>query len=113
MQNSPLGKLLDAIEVELRRLGYLVGNPAPTRRVSSAFGYGQIGFEQWLGQIFLPNAREAIAANNLPKSSQVAAAAARNLDGGDDADVLLELLSSFDARINRIGGAGGIPRGGA
>ena len=111
MQSSSLAKLLDAIEVELRKLGYLVGNPAPITGTSSAFGYGQIAFEQWLGQVFLPNARAAVAANNLPKSSQVAAAAVRNLDGVDEADTLLGLLSSFDAKINQMGGARGIPRG--
>lgn len=111
MQSSPLAKLLDAIEVELRKLGYLVGNPAPITGTSSAFGYGQIAFEQWLGQVFLPNARAAVAADNLPKSSQVAAAAVRNLDGVDEADTLLGLLSSFDAKINQVGGASGIPRG--
>lgn len=111
MQTSPLNKLLDAIEAELRRLGYLVGDPERITGTSSAFGYGQIAFEQWLSQVFLPNARAAVAANALPKSSQVAAAAVRNLDGVEEADNLLGLLSSFDAKINQLGGAGGIPRG--
>ena len=111
MQSSPLGNLLDVIEVELRRLGYLVGNPASITGVSSAFGYGHIAFEQWLGQVFLPNARAAVAANDLPKSSQVAAVAVRNLDGVEEADALLGLLGSFDAKINQMGGASGIPRG--
>jgi uncharacterized protein YqcC (DUF446 family) len=112
MDHSALSKLLDAIEAELRRLRYLVGNPERITGISSAFGYGQVSFEQWLGQVFLPNERAAIASNNLPHSSQVAAAAVRNLDGVDDADTLLELLSSFDAKINQLGGnASGIPRG--
>jgi uncharacterized protein YqcC (DUF446 family) len=111
MQNSPLNTMLDAIEAELRKLGYLIGNPERITEISSAFGYGQIAFEQWLGQVFLPNARAAVAANDLPKSSHVAAAALRNLDGVDEADTLLGLLSSFDAKINQLGGTSGIPRG--
>jgi uncharacterized protein YqcC (DUF446 family) len=111
MDHSVLTKLLDAIEAELRRLRYLVGDPARITSVSSVFGYGQVSFEQWLGQVFLPNARAAITANNLPHSSQVAAAAVRNLDGAE-VDTLLELLCTFDAKINQLGGiASGIPRG--
>ena len=105
MQQSSLTNLLDSVEAELRRLRYLVGEPGPVAGVSSAFGYGQISFEQWLGHVFLPNARAAVAASDLPASSHVAGAAVRNLDGVDDADVLLSLLSAFDAKINQLGRA--------
>ena len=104
MQNSALSALLDAIEAELRRLGYL-GDAGPITGVPSAFGHGRMAFEQWLGQVFLPNARAAVAASDLPESSQVAVAAARNLDGGEETETLLGLLSSFDAEINQAGRA--------
>jgi uncharacterized protein YqcC (DUF446 family) len=111
MQNSPLDNLLDVIEAELRKLGYLVGNPGRLTGISSAFGHGQISFEQWLGQVFLPSAREAVTAKSLPQSSQVCAAAVRNLDGVDEARTLLDLLGSFDRKINQLGGASSVPRG--
>ena len=111
MQQQSLTELLDRIEAELRRLRYLIGEPAPLQNISSAFGYGQISFEQWLGHVFLPNARAAVAANELPASSHVAGAALRNLDGVDETDALLGLLSAFDAKINLLGKAKGASRG--
>jgi len=110
-QQVSLTDLLDSIEAELRRLRYLIGEPDQLAGISSAFGQGQIPFEQWLGQVFLPNARAAIAANELPASSHVAGAAVRNLDGADEADVLIGLLSAFDARINQSGGDKSIAHG--
>ncbi|MFT3777630.1 MAG: YqcC family protein [Ottowia sp.] len=103
MQDSSLTTLLDAIEAELHRLGHLHEASAPSIRVTSAFGYGQTPFEQWLGQVFLPNARAAVASNDLPASSQVAVAAFRNFDGMDEANALISLLGSFDAKINKAG----------
>ena len=111
MQQNSLTELLDSIEAELRRLRYLIGDPTPRRDVSSAFGYGQMSFEQWLGHVFLPNARVAVAANDLPASSHVAGVAVRNLDGADEADTLLGLLSAFDAKINLLGRAKGASHG--
>jgi uncharacterized protein YqcC (DUF446 family) len=111
MQHESLTNLLDSIEAELRRLRYLSGEPVPDQGISAAFGYGQISFEQWLGRVFLPNARAAVASNELPLSSQVAGAAVRNLDGVDDADALLGLLSAFDAKINQMGKTKATSRG--
>ena len=111
MHQRSLTELLNNIEGELRRLRYLVGEPATRTDVSSAFGYGQMPFEQWLGQVFLPNARKAVAENDLPASSNVAGAAVRNLDGIDEADTLLGLLSAFDSKINLLGSAKGKSRG--
>ena len=111
MQKQSLTDLLNSIEDELRRLRYLVGEPVPRRDVSSAFGYGQMPFEHWLGQVFLPNARKAVAENDLPASSSVAGAAVRNLDGADEADTLLGLLSAFDSKINLLGRTKGKSRG--
>ncbi|PRH81212.1 hypothetical protein C6N40_13835 [Arenimonas caeni] len=111
MQQQSLTELLDNIEAELRRLRYLVGEPTLPAGVSSAFGYGQVSFEQWLGHVFLPNARAAVASNELPGSSHVAGAAVRNLDGADEADTLLGLLAAFDAKINRLGATQGPSRG--
>lgn len=110
MQHASLAKLLDAIEAELRRLAYLIGDPDRLTRRSPAFGYDLIPFEQWLGHVFLPSARAALVAKKFPQSSQVATAAIRNLDGVHEDDNLLDLLSSFDSEIDRLGNASGIPR---
>ncbi|MBU6405420.1 MAG: YqcC family protein [Betaproteobacteria bacterium] len=112
MEESTLTKLLDAIEFELRRLGYLHGPNQPAIHVTSAFGYDQMAFEQWLGSVFLPRARPAVATSELPASSQVAVAAYRNFDGVEEANDLIGLLGKFDAAINQLGRAGG-NRGGA
>jgi uncharacterized protein YqcC (DUF446 family) len=103
MQESTLVTLLESIESELRRLGYLHLPAAPAVPVTSAFGHNQMAFEQWLGQVFLPNARAAVASGELPTSSQVAVAAYRNFDGIDEADNLVGLLGRFDAAINNLG----------
>jgi uncharacterized protein YqcC (DUF446 family) len=105
MQDASLTTLLDAIEAELRRLGYLRELSPPPIGVTSAFGYGQVSFEQWLGRVFLPNARAAVASNDLPATSQVAVAAFRDFDGVDEADALVGLLGRFDSRINQLGRA--------
>jgi uncharacterized protein YqcC (DUF446 family) len=111
MQHESLTNLLDSIEAELRRLRYLGDEATPLEGVSAAFGYGQVSFEQWLGRVFLPNARAAVASNELPTTSQVAGAAVRNLDGVDEADALLGLLSAFDAKINLLGKTKATSRG--
>ena len=111
MQEHTLPKLLDSIEAELRRLGYLQLPAVPVGPVTSAFGYNQMAFEQWLGQVFLPNARAAVASGELPASSQVAVAAYRNFDGFGEAENLVALLGRFDAAINHLGRTGQRPGG--
>ncbi len=103
MQDAALTTLLDQIEAELLRLGFLKPSGAAKVSVTSAFGYGQVGFEQWLGQVFLPNARAAVSTGKLPESSQVAVAAFRHFDGVEEAESLVGLLGRFDARINQLG----------
>jgi uncharacterized protein YqcC (DUF446 family) len=103
MNHPELTDLLDKIELELRQLRFLVGEPESFPTVTSAFGYGQVSFEQWLGRVFLPNARKAVATGELPSTSQVSTAAYRNFDGADNVDDLLNLLGAFDERINQLG----------
>jgi uncharacterized protein YqcC (DUF446 family) len=102
MAYPDLTERLDAIEVELRRLGYLKGEIQPAENVTSAFGYGQMSFEHWLAHVFLPNARAAVESGDLPTSSSVATAAIRNFDGNNEADQLISMLSEFDERIARV-----------
>lgn len=46
MENASLAKALDTIEAELRQLGYLRDDGARLTGMTSAFGYGQVSFEQ-------------------------------------------------------------------
>jgi uncharacterized protein YqcC (DUF446 family) len=99
MDYAALNEKLDEIEVELRRLGFLVGEVGPPRTVTSAFGLEDMPFEDWLSHVFLPRAREAIAVKRLPGSSNVATVAVRNLDTHPDAQTLIGLLGDFDRMI--------------
>jgi len=96
---------LDAIEVELRRLGWLVGEVAgEPAQVESAFGSREMPFEHWLVRVLLPAARRALAERSLPRSSQVAVMAIRNFDGRDEASVLIAALSAFDQAVESAAG---------
>ena len=94
---------LDAIEAEMRRIGYWTANPPDLRAEVSA---GRIksfldapSFELWLQCIFLPNARDAARENSFPDRSQVGLIAMRQYDYHShvpEAQGLLGLLSEFD-----------------
>lgn len=97
-----LARQLDAVEAELRRLGWWQAqSPAPEQlRFTQAFGADTMAFTQWLQFVFLPNAREAVAGKRaLPRRSMVGAQAVREFDGDEDAEHLCALLSSFDVAI--------------
>jgi uncharacterized protein YqcC (DUF446 family) len=99
MRYPELTEKLDAIEAELRRLDLLVGSAKEAEAVSSAFGYREMSFERWLGHVFLPNARNAVASDSIPSRSQVGIAAARNFDGDDRLQELVSLLCDFDQTV--------------
>lgn len=96
--------LVDQIEQALRALGWLQGPVGAPRHVDSPFGIDEMPFEQWLVQVFLPRLQEARRDGQWPPQSQVAVAARRNLDGQDECEPLLQLLSQLDHDIN-TGGA--------
>ena len=102
MTYPDLTEKLDAIEAELRRLGYLEGDIQPVENVTAAFGNGQMSFEQWLAHVFLPNARAAVESEDLPASSSVGTAAIRNLDGNSEAGELISMLIQFDECIAQV-----------
>ncbi len=101
MTPSALLATLDAIEAELKRLGWWTDTapPMPEGDEFPAFGEGLMAFPQWLQWIFLPNARAACADLDLPSGSQVGVKAVREFDGEPDADRLIELLSEFDDQV--------------
>jgi uncharacterized protein YqcC (DUF446 family) len=82
-------ELADQIEAEMRRIG-IWRDTAPSPNMA---------FSQWLQFVFLLRVRDAIAANDLPASSSVAARAVREFDGMDEADDLIGLLVAFDGLI--------------
>ena len=102
MTYDDLTKQLDAIEAQLRTLGWLTGEVGEPQRVNSAFGSEEMPFEHWLARVFLPRAREAVAERDLPASSQVGVAAIRNFDGRDDASELVSLLCEFDEAVEAM-----------
>jgi len=102
MDHADLTEKLNAIEAELRRLGYLTGKIRPVENVTSAFGYGQMTFEHWLAHVFLPHARAAVESEDLPASSSVGTAAIRNLDGNSEASELISMLIQFDESIAQV-----------
>lgn len=102
MNYQDVSRKLDEIETELRRLGWLTPHSAGPAVVDAAFGGASMAFEQWLAQVFLPAARAAIAARDLPSTSQVGVAAVRNFDGQDEMNNLAALLGEFDRMVEAI-----------
>jgi uncharacterized protein YqcC (DUF446 family) len=98
-----LARQLDAVEAELRRLGYWIADPPDLR---ARYESGELQtyldaptFELWLQQVFLPNARESVEDADLPEESQVGLMARRHYDYHShvpEAQRLLELLDEFD-----------------
>ncbi|HOU91081.1 MAG TPA: YqcC family protein [Polyangiaceae bacterium] len=97
---------LDAIEAELRRLGWWCDDPpdllAEVRAGALRTYLDAPSFELWLQCVFLPNARAAAEADALPSSSQVGLMALRQYDYHSfvpEAQPLLGLLHDFDRII--------------
>lgn len=107
---AEIGRLIDLIESELKRIGYWSPNPPDLR---SRYATGEMktfldapSFELWLQQVFIPNARDAVAKDALPKKSEVGLAALRQYDYHStvpEAHNLLSLLSEFDEMVERCG----------
>lgn len=97
---------LDAIEAEMKRIGYWSAEPPDLRAEVEA---GRIrsfldapSFELWLQCLFLPNARQAVADDEFPSESQVGLMAMRQYDYHShvpEARGLMRLLSEFDAIV--------------
>jgi uncharacterized protein YqcC (DUF446 family) len=97
---------LDAVEAEMRRIGFWADNSPDLQAAVQA---GEVrsfldapSFELWLQCIFLPNARAAAQSGTLPTRSQVGLIAMREYDYHShvpEAQGLLQLLQEFDALI--------------
>ncbi|MDQ6820465.1 MAG: hypothetical protein M3076_09055 [Actinomycetota bacterium] len=100
-ERAAYAALADRIEAEVRVLG-LAHVPAPVAPVRSAFGSGEMSFGQWLQQRLCPRLRAIASGDEDPPpprptgTAGLPTYAARNLDGYDDADRLLEALQELD-----------------
>lgn len=97
-----VGRRVDAIEVEMRRLGWWRDEPLPAEMYdfTQAFAMDTMPFQYWLQFIFIPRVRDIIASEgDFPGSSQVGAQAVREFDGVYEAESLVGLLSEFDDYI--------------
>ena len=103
---SELLALLDRIEAEMKRVGLWSSDPPDLLADVEA---GRIKtyldvptFELWLQCVFIPNARDRVLKDELPRDSQVGVMAMRNFDGHmyeEATSELLRLLNEFDSRV--------------
>ena len=105
-----IGRQLDRIETELKRIGFWSADP-PDLRAKYASGEMRTyldapSFELWLQQVFIPSARAGVASEDLPKKSQVGVMAMRQYDYHSrvpEAAELLRLLNDFDEMVESYG----------
>lgn len=97
---------LDAIEAEMKRVGYWSESPPDLQAEIRAGRLRSFidapSFELWLQCVFIPNARDAAASNDLPEQSDVGLMAMRQYDYHShipEAQNLLKLLSEFDGIV--------------
>jgi uncharacterized protein YqcC (DUF446 family) len=96
-----IARQLDAIEAELRRIGFWTADPPP---VDVESYLDAPTFELWLQQVFLPSARQAVVDADLPNESQVGLMALRQYDYHshiEEAQPLIALLSEFDRQVEK------------
>jgi|GEM_PF-1792901 len=97
--STSLAELADRIETELRFLGRWSDEPLdPARLVEMGpFGMNTLAAEEWIQHVLLRRLRDlAERGEPLPKQSDLAAWATRQLDGDGDATKLITLLRSVD-----------------
>lgn len=105
-----------AIEDELRRLGWWSLTPPPAERLSNPGPFGQNGMSgpQWLQFVLLDRVRTTAAGQgSFPQASSVGTWAFREFDGVWEADPLIARLRELDALFEpnlHVLAAGGNPR---
>ena len=101
--DAALSQQLDAIEAEMKRLGYWQDGFADVAPGGRSY-LDAPSFEHWLQTVFLPNARRAVGTGELPADSQVGLMAMRQYDyhsSVPEAHGLMRLLSGFDELVRR------------
>ena len=102
---SEAGRRIEAIEAEMRRIGFWRDVPPPSEAFTftQPFAMDTMTFTSWLQFIFIPRVQEIIAKKGtFPRSSQVSAQAVREFDGIDEASELVTMLSEFDTFIEEL-----------
>jgi|GEM_PF-2245960 len=101
-----LGDRLDAVEAELKRLGWWQDEPPDLLEEVKAGRLKSFmdapSFELWLQGVFLPNARSRVAEADLPDTSMVGEMARRQYDYHsfvEEAIPLMGLLRGFDELV--------------
>jgi uncharacterized protein YqcC (DUF446 family) len=100
---AALAPEVDALEAELRRLGWWQAEPPPPDKMQFRlpFGMDTLAFSQWLQFVFVPAARSMLSGERpLPPSSAVGVHAVREFDGDDAAWELCRILMRVDAAVN-------------
>jgi uncharacterized protein YqcC (DUF446 family) len=92
-------QLAREIEAEMKRLGMWGSMNPPDAAPGEAFGADLMTYEAWLQHVFLPRLLEAATSGSYPSQSRVAVAAARNFDGVEGAERLIDLLSRVDEAV--------------
>lgn len=91
------------IESEMKRIGIWQEQPLPHEQIEikTAFGQGQMSFEQWLQFVFITNVKQIIVTKGkFPTESHVSEQAFREWvawGSEENAKQLLDLLYQFDA----------------
>lgn len=98
---AEIERLANAIEAEMRRIGWWHQIPPNAEAFENmgAFGQNTMAFSQWLQYVLLPRVRECLENQSWPASSMVGAYAVRELDGVEEATDLVSLLCEFDAQF--------------
>ena len=95
--------LIDAMEVELRRIGLWEQDPPPPAalRSQAPFCYDSLRFHQWLQWVFIPRTRGLLdKGQSLPERSEIYPLAQESLNAlNQDTDRLLSLIADFDQLI--------------
>jgi uncharacterized protein YqcC (DUF446 family) len=99
---------IDAIEREMRRLGYW-SEDSPNLMAEVEAGrittyLDAPSFELWLQCLFIPNARDAVRSDSLPAESDVGVMAMRQWDYQSivpEAQNLMGLLQEFDRLVKK------------
>lgn len=96
---SVVEKSIDAIEAEMKRIGYWSSDPLQEEAYDfkQAFAMDTMTFPQWLQFILIPRVHQIISEKgDFPTDSMVGVQAMREFDGNADAAHLVSLLGEFD-----------------
>ena len=105
MQTGDKMQLLAAqLQTELEKLDLWTNGNLNRPKDLGAFGSPTLSFEQWLQVVLVP-ALASGESEQMPKKSQLAIAAIRNLDGVPNAEHLIQLLSQIDQLAEKEGRA--------